>query len=97
MQENDLKRGKLPFCDEWGIEPATAAGHLFLQTEQGVQHQEITAEKGCYSQYFVNICQHIQQAVPLWVNPVEAMQVISIIEMAWESHEKKQVVFCSKN
>lgn len=95
VQENDLKGGQLPVLDDWGIEPASAIGQLFLHTEQGIRHQEITAEKGCYSQYFDNICQHIRQAVPLWVNPVEAMLVISIIEMAWESHEKKQVIFCS--
>ena len=95
VQENDLKIGSLPTNDNWGMEPDAAKGKLFLQTADGIQVQEIPTEIGCYNLYFDNIFQHIRNDVPLLVKPTEGMQVIEVIEKAWESHLNKKVVVCS--
>lgn len=91
-QEEALKKGEMPGKSDWGIEPESYWGKL--NTELNGLHFEgrIETLRGDYLQYYQNIFEHIRQGKPLVVKPEQSLQVIRLIEAAYQSNEKKCAV-----
>lgn len=89
IQEEHLSRGDTPNDNsEWGLEPKRLWGHLNTVDI----YQVVESKKGDYPYFYDNIYEHIMDNKPLLVKPEEARDVIRLIELAYESHEKKAVV-----
>ena len=89
IQEEHLSRGDVPRNDgQWGKEPRRLWGHLnTVET-----YQIVESEKGNYPYFYDNVYEHLMNGKPLIVKPEEARNVIQLIELAYESHERKAVI-----
>lgn len=89
IQEEHLSRGDTPNnSGDWGLEPKRLWGHLnTIDT-----YKVVESKKGNYPYFYDNVYEHLMKNKPLLVKPAEARNVIRIIELAYESHEKKSVV-----
>ncbi|MBN2214805.1 MAG: Gfo/Idh/MocA family oxidoreductase [Bacteroidales bacterium] len=91
-QEEDLKQGLLPDKSNWGTEPESEWG--ILNTDKDGIHirTRIRTLPGCYIDYYSNIYDVIVKNTELSVKPIEALNVIRIIEAAYMSSDKRQSV-----
>jgi scyllo-inositol 2-dehydrogenase (NADP+) len=91
-QEDDLKDGKMPDEENWGIEDFHFDG-LLNYTEDGKEVREkIKSVPGNYNAYYDNIYSAIRGKEELAVKAKEARDVIRIIEAAFESEKEKKVI-----
>jgi predicted dehydrogenase len=92
VQEALLQAGNTPGGSEWGTEPDSEKGLLHIEKNGKVIREYIKSEKGNYNEFYDAIYQAIRNNKPLPVQPEEAVEVIRIIEAAYQSNETKQVV-----
>lgn len=89
IQEEHLSRGDTPESQgEWGLEPERLWGHLNTVDT----YKKVESKKGNYPYFYDNVYAHLMKDQPLMVKPEEARKVIRLIELAYESHEKKAIV-----
>lgn len=88
-QEEALKRGEKPGSDAWGAEPEQAWGKLFLPDGS---ERAIPTHAGDYRGYYENIRDAILAKADLAVTPQQALSVMRIIELAWQSSRERRVV-----
>jgi scyllo-inositol 2-dehydrogenase (NADP+) len=91
-QEDDLKAGKNPHDEEWGLEDEEYWGTLTTLSGDEVTSEVIPSEKGDYTQFYLGIYETLRGNKPLLVKPEDALHVIKIIEACKESAESKRVV-----
>lgn len=91
VQETDLQKGKDVTSPDWGTEPETAKGLLHTEMEGKIIREHVISEKGNYRQYYDGIYNAIRNDKPLPVTAQEGLNVISVIEAAFKSIEKKRV------
>ena len=91
-QERDLKAGKIPGSKGWGVDPDFS--HARIHTDYRGKHLEgeYPLLPGNYLEYYDNVQEAIRQGSPLLVTPEQARDVIRIIEAAYESSRKAQVI-----
>ena len=90
VQEEALKNGKKPEdFPEWGEEPEESWGKINIFE----QEENIPSEKGDYRNLYRNVHAAITEGKELAVKPQQAREVIRVIELAQESHEKR----CAKS
>jgi len=92
VQESDLDQGKLPGSPGWGTEPDDEKGFLHTDFEGKLIHEYIVSKKGNYGLYYDGVYEAIRNQKASPVDSAEAVKVIRVIEAAFESSEKKQVV-----
>jgi len=92
VQEADLIAGKKPNAINWGIEPESEQGLLHTEKDGKIIREKIKTEKGDYMDYFEGIYQSIINNKPLPVHVDESIEVINIIEKAFESNHAKRVI-----
>ena len=92
VQEDRLQAGKLPGSRDWGKEPESEKG--LLHTEKGgeIIRKYIQSEQGNYNEYYDGIYQAIRNDTLLPVTAEEGLNVIKIIEAAYQSNNTKCVV-----
>jgi len=89
VQEEHLVSGETPGkVFEWGQEPRRLWGTLDSVDTYSI----IESEKGDYPYFYDNIYEHLMNNKPLLVKATEARNVIRLIELAYESHEKSCVI-----
>lgn len=89
IQEEHLSKGDTPKDSlQWGLEPRRLWGHLNTVDT----YQVVESKKGNYPYFYDNVYEHLMKDQPLLVKPEEARNVIRLIELAYESHEKKSVI-----
>lgn len=89
VQEEVLKNGKKPMNDpEWGKEPKEIWGKLNTEEESTL----IESIPGDYRQFYRNVYAALTKNEELEVKPEQARDVIRIIELARESHDKKCIL-----
>ena len=89
VQEAALLLGKKPKDDvKWGKEPKEIWGKLNTIEEQRL----VESEPGNYKSLYENVLGVISGREALDVDPVEAKNVIRIIELAIQSHTEKRVL-----
>ena len=93
-QEAMLQQGALPGDPQWGMEPPEQWGTL--NTNVGDLHIEgrIETLPGRYEDYYQNVYEAITSGAPLLVSPIEARNVIRIIELAQQSDEEQRTIPC---
>ncbi len=85
VQEEMLQAGKVPGSDNWGTEPGSQKGLLHTEKDREVVREYIKSEQGNYNEYYEGIYEAIRNNKPMPVTAEEALQVIKIIEAAYES------------
>jgi scyllo-inositol 2-dehydrogenase (NADP+) len=91
-QERDLKAGLIPGYEGWGVDPSFS--HAKINTDFDGEHLEgdYPLLPGNYLAYYDNIHEAIRNKAQLIVTPQQAGDVIRIIEAAYQSSRKGEVV-----
>jgi len=91
-QERDLKAGKVPGSEGWGLDPDFSHARIHSDFKGEHLEGEYPLQPGNYLEYYDNVYEAIRQGAPLLVTPAQARDVIRIIEAAYESSRTAQVV-----
>lgn len=91
-QEEALKSGMIPGSASWGLESENSWGRINTEFQDSRLEGKYPTVAGNYLSYYDNIFQAIRMNVPLQVSANEARDVIRIIEAAYESSNKGEVV-----
>jgi predicted dehydrogenase len=89
-QEERLKAGELPVGDEWCYEPEEQYGLIHTEINGQVIREKLTSLKGDFGDYYRNLYKAIRLGEPLTETPRQGYNVIRMIELAFESRQKKQ-------
>ena len=85
-QEAQLKSGKMPKGDSWGKEEPGKWGNISFH-HAGLNFEgQVETDAGNYMAFYNNVYDVIRKGEEPYVNPIEARNVIKIIELAFESH-----------
>ncbi len=87
-QETYLKDGAEPNCSGWAKEDETNYGNIYFEND----FQVIPTEPGCYEMYFKGVADAIRLGKENPVPAREALQNITLIQMAMESSETGQTL-----
>lgn len=88
VQEEALSGGMRPGDPDWGRDPSDRWGRI--STGDGVQ--AIETEHGAYEEFYRGMVTALRSAGPPPVDPLEAVDVLGIIELAFESARTRSVV-----
>lgn len=91
-QEADLIAGKNPEESTWGIEEQSKWGTIHTTYNGEEMTGQIQSEAGSYDQFYSNLYQVLQGEAELAVKAEQARDVVSIIELALKSQEKRKVL-----
>lgn len=91
-QETMLQQGLLPGAMGWGVEGVHEWGLLHTEKDGEVIRKYLPSPKSNYLEYFDGMHAAITQGAPVPVKPEEAVDVIRIIETAFESSKTRQVI-----
>lgn len=90
IQEELLEMGKSPTDEDWGVEPETRFGKLYLMTESGTIKEELVETiPGDYPGFYKKLREAILNKKEPPVLPDSAKDVIAIIEKSIESSQKQ--------
>ena len=92
VQEALLQAGNIPGGPDWGREPETEKGLLHTEIDGVEERKYIDSEQGNYDDYYSGIYEAIRNNKPVPVTAEEGMNVIRIIETAFESSEAQKVI-----
>ena len=92
VQEKHLLAGEMPDSPGWGAEPESEQGLLHTAIDGNPVRERVPTERGNYMDYFSGIYESIRNNAPLPVTAEEAVRIIRVIELAYESLNKKQIV-----
>ena len=92
VQEALLQAGSIPGGADWGREPETEKGLLHTEIDGVEERKYIDSEQGNYDDYYSGIYEAIRNNKPVRVTAEEGMNVIRIIETAFESSEAQKVI-----
>ncbi len=92
IQEDMLKAGSLPVSEDWGKEDKKNYG--LLVTED--LHEKYTSLQGNFGLFYQNIFETIVNDSPLKEKPEHGYNTIRLIELAFESSNKKKLLACDK-
>ena len=93
IQEELLEMGKSPSDDDWGVEPESRFGKLYLMNENGeIMEEKVETIPGDYPGFYKKLRAAILDKKEPPVSPDTAKDVITIIEKSIESSEKKMSV-----
>ena len=92
VQEALLQAGSIPGGADWGREPETEKGLLHTEIDGVEERKYIDSEQGNYDDYYSGIYEAIRNNKPVPVTAEEGMNVIRVIEAAFESSKAQKVV-----
>jgi predicted dehydrogenase len=92
VQEDALNLDKLPVGDDWGQEDESEWGLLHAEKDGEIIREIIPSLKGQYLDYYEGIYQALRNKAALPVPAEEGLNVIRIIEAAYESSRTKKIV-----
>jgi len=92
VQERDLQQLKDLSVADWGTEADTGKGLLHTEIDGKVIREYIPSEKGNYMDYYNGIFEALRHDKELPVTATEGMQVIRIIETAFQSIKEKRII-----
>ena len=91
-QEEELRKGLMPGSETWGIEDPDKWGLVTIDYADMNVHGSVETEPGNYMEFYNNVYDVLTKKAPMAVKPVEARNVIRIIELARESSLKKNEI-----
>lgn len=89
VQEEDLKKGIRPGSSGWGMEGENLWGLLNTTMDGEEITKMIKSEPGDYTLFYKNIYNVLEGRSSLIVKPLQALNVIHIIELAMLSNQKR--------
>lgn len=92
VQETMLQAGISPDTPDWGKEPDHEKGFLHTARHGKVIKEHVPSLRGNYGDYYEAMYQAIRHNKPVPVSGEDGMEVVRIIEKAFESSERKQVI-----
>jgi len=92
IQEEGLAAGKLPIGADWGKESESSWGLLHTEKNGAIIRERIPSVQGNYTQLFKQLYQAIRHGANVPVLPEDAVQVIKVIEAAFESNKLGKVI-----
>lgn len=92
IQEEELTAGKLPGSADWGKEPPSGNGILTRMNNDKKSQKEIIPERGNYGTFYDMLYAAIRKGKPVPVTPEDAIRVVYLIELAYQSSRLKKVV-----
>lgn len=92
VQEDELKLGKKPSLDHWGIEPDYKAGLLHTEINSVVIREIVPTLPGNYFEFFDRLYDAIVNNAEEPVTAQDGVNVMRIIEAALESNGGKKLV-----
>ena len=92
VQEDELKLGKKPSRDNWGIEPDYKEGLLHTEVNSVVIREIVPTLHGNYFEFFDGIYDSITNNKPEPVNAEDGVNVMRIIEASIKSNVEKRVI-----
>lgn len=94
-QEALLRAGKLPVGDDWGKEPEAIYGLLHTEISGQIIREYYPSHKGDYALYYKNLYESIVHHAPVQERIEHGYNTIRLIELAFESHQKKCTIECT--
>lgn len=91
VQEDELKLGKKPNLEHWGIEPDYKEGLLHTEINSVVLREPVPTLPGNYYDFFEGLYRAIVENGPEPVTAVDGVNVMRIIEAAIESDGGKRI------
>jgi scyllo-inositol 2-dehydrogenase (NADP+) len=88
-QEERLKAGELPVGDNWCYEPEESYGLIHTEIDGEVVRKKYPSLKGDFGDYYRDLYKSIREGAALKVKPEHGHNVVRIIELAFESSDKK--------
>ncbi|QEE48625.1 oxidoreductase [Flavobacterium alkalisoli] len=92
IQEDELKTGKKPTLEGWGIEPEDKAGILHTEKHGEVYRGHIPTRHGNYYGLFDALYHSITEDKPEPVPAEDGVKVMKVIDAAIQSSEQKKVI-----
>ncbi len=92
LQEERLKAGELPVGEQWGHEPEEQYGLIHTVIDGELVRRKYPSLRGDFGDYYRNLYKSIREGAPVSESAAQAHNVIRIIELAFESSEKKQSI-----
>jgi scyllo-inositol 2-dehydrogenase (NADP+) len=92
VQEAKLRNGELPTVPEWGLEPASMHGKLFVDDNGAVREEVVPSLRGHYGHYYRNVFESIVHGKPVSETGADGANTILLIELAMQSAKLKQTV-----
>ncbi|WP_305857615.1 oxidoreductase [Balneatrix alpica] len=84
-QEDALRAGQLPGHPEWGQEPVTAYGQLYLAEQPALT---LPTQAGNYQRFYQDMVATLLKGAAAPVSAEEALQGIRLIELAYQSSQQ---------
>ena len=92
VQETDLQKGINPAAQHWGTEPEEGKGLLHTDKDgKNIIREYISSQTGNYMEFYNGLYNALRYNKPLPVTAEEGLNVIRIIEAAFQSVEEKRI------
>jgi scyllo-inositol 2-dehydrogenase (NADP+) len=92
VQEDELKLGKKPSRNNWGIEPEYKAGLLHTEINSVVIREIVPTLHGNYFEFFDGLYEAIANNKTEPVTAQDGVNVMRIIEASIKSNEEKKLI-----
>ncbi len=92
VQEVALLANQLPNSVDWGKEPEEEQGLLHTEKDGVVIRKKIPSLKGNYGEYYEAVRRAIMEDAPMPVSGEDGINVMKIINAAFESNHSKKVI-----
>ncbi|GAA3949480.1 oxidoreductase [Chitinophaga oryziterrae] len=92
MQETMLQQGLMPGAPGWGVEAIGEWGLLHTEKDGQVIKQYLPTPKGNYLDFYDDVYNALTKGTPNPVLPSDGLNVIKIIETAFESSKSGRVI-----
>ena len=92
VQEQALLEGKLPGGSDWGAEPESEQGLLHTEKDGEIIKEYLPSFQGNYMEYYNGIYEAIRNSRQAPVSAKDALNVIRIIETAFESSRERKAI-----
>jgi len=93
VQESALRDGGIPGEANWGVD--ARSGELHVASDDGVQVSRMPGIPGDYRQYYVALRDAIVRGSPAPVTPVQALEVMAMLEWGMQSSLERREVVCT--
>lgn len=92
VQEEDLKAGKKPNLENWGVELEKDEGLLHTEIDGKIIYKKVPTIKGDYNGFFDALYDSISKDGIEPITAEDGIKVMRIIEAAIQSNEQKKIV-----
>ena len=92
VQEDNLKLGHKPNLDTWGKEPKSMEGTLHTEINDDILNLKVPTLQGNYYDFFDGVYQAIANGKTEPVTAQDGVNVMRIIEAAFQSSEQKRAI-----